>query len=509
VVKDGVGPDGRSTVEHVETERKYEVPDPATAVALEHPFSLGKPRTFHLGADYVDTVDHVLTEAGYSLRRRTGGADEGWHLKFPKVGDSRRELHAPLAAGATAAHVPRALRAEIEDVVDLAPLVPVARLDTERTEREVRRHGVVVARLADDRVRATTPGTEPTRWREVEVELVDPDPEVLEAIEEQLRARGLEPSKSASKISRALEAGAAKKGRKKTRTTAGDVVLAHLRIQVGVLQGLEGAVRRDEPDAVHKARVATRRLRSTLRTYRRLFRREVTDPLRAEAKWLGEFLGAPRDAEVLKARVLEDLDRLEQPGEDLVVGPVRERLTSRLTAEHRAAHEVLVHALNSERHHRLMESLVALLTEPPLRGRAGRSAKKVLPAIAARAERRVEEARERVRETSDEAARLPLLHDVRKKAKAARYAYDALVPVFGDDAEEASGRWEHVTEELGEFQDTIVVTARLRDFAAAAEAADESAFTYGVLVEREQERGRAALAAAEEHLDAAPGGLDG
>jgi hypothetical protein len=65
-----------------------------------------------------------------------------------------------------------------------------------------------------------------------------------------------------------------------------------------------------------------------------------------------------------------------------------------------------------------------------------------------------------------------------------------------------------VTEELGEFQDTIVVTARLRELAAAAEAADESSFTYGVLVEREQERGRAALAAAEEHLDSATGGLD-
>jgi CHAD domain-containing protein len=150
-----------------------------------------------------------------------------------------------------------------------------------------------------------------------------------------------------------------------------------------------------------------------------------------------------------------------------------------------------------------------LLTDPPLRGRARKPAAKVLPDIAARAERRVDEARERVRSTDDEAARLPLLHEVRKRAKAARYAYDALVPVFGDAAQEASERWERVTEELGAFQDAIVVTARLRDLAAAAEAADESGFTYGVLVEREQDRGRAALESAKELLDAAPGGLDG
>ncbi len=495
-------------MEHVETERKYDVPESTHAIALTRPFTLGKARTFRLGADYVDTFEHALVEAGYSLRRRTGGDDEGWHLKFPKVGDSRRELHAPLAAGTSAAHVPRALRAEIEEVVGLDALLPIARLVTERTEREVRRDGVVVARLADDRVRALTPGGDPLRWREVEVELADGDPDTLEAIEGQLLALGLERSKSASKLSRALEKGSKEHG----RTTAGDVVLAHLRRQVGAIQGLEGSVRRDEPDAVHKARVATRRLRSTLRSYRRLFHREVTDPVRDEAKWLGEMLGGPRDAEVLMARVLEDLDRLEESdtaGGELVVGPVRERLTSRLSAEHRAAHEVLVHALNSERFHRLMDSLVVILVDPPLRKRAGKAAKKVLPAIAAKAERRVEDARDRVRETPDEVARLPLLHEVRKTAKAARYAYDALVPVFGDEAQEASERWEKVTEELGEFQDTIVVTARLRELAALAEAADESAFTYGVLVEREQERGRAALAAAEEHLDAAPGGLDG
>ena len=55
----------------------------------------------------------------------------------------------------------------------------------------------------------------------------------------------------------------------------------------------------DQPDAVHKARVATRRLRSALRTFRPLLDRTVTDPLRREVRWLTGALGAPRDAEVL------------------------------------------------------------------------------------------------------------------------------------------------------------------------------------------------------------------
>ena len=504
MVKDGSAPREGSSVEHVEAERKYDVVEPAGLVSLTAPFALGGSRTHHLVAEYVDTAGHALTEAGYSLRRRTGGADEGWHLKLPKLDDSRRELHAPLSAGSTVAHVPPSLRAEVGDVVGLEALVPVARLETLRTERDVLRDGEVVATLADDRVRATTPGGREQRWREVEVELAVEDPGLIDAIEEQLVAGGLRPSASASKIRRALDTGRPGGGDR----DAADVVLTHLRAQLGTLQGLEQAVRRDGPDAVHRARVATRRLRSTLRTYRRLFDRQVTDPVRQEVKGLGDLLGAPRDVEVLLDRMLDAIDRLEQEDASLVVGRVRESLTRRLSAEHRASHEALVQALDSDRYERLMAGVVALVTAPPVRGRGRRPAKKVLPGIARKAERRVQRARARVQDAPDEAARLALLHEVRKKAKAARYAYDALVPVFDDVAEEASERWERVTDELGELQDTIVATSRLRDLAAAAEAADEASFTYGVLVEREQERGRAALAAAEKGLDAAPGGLE-
>ena len=62
------------------------------------------------------------------------------------------------------------------------------------------------------------------------------------------------------------------------------------------MRRLDPAVRLDADDAVHKMRVAVRRLRSTLATYRRLLDRDVTEPLRDELKWLGGVLGAVRDA---------------------------------------------------------------------------------------------------------------------------------------------------------------------------------------------------------------------
>ena len=62
-------------------------------------------------------------------------------------------------------------------------------------------------------------------------------------------------------------------------------------------------MRLDAPDAVHKMRVATRRLRSALTTFKPLFDADVVRPLGGELKWLAGELGAARDAEVMRDRV--------------------------------------------------------------------------------------------------------------------------------------------------------------------------------------------------------------
>ncbi len=50
------------------------------------------------------------------------------------------------------------------------------------------------------------------------------------------------------------------------------------------MRSMDPMVRRDEPDSVHQMRVATRRLRSTLRTFGRVLRRADTAHLAAELK---------------------------------------------------------------------------------------------------------------------------------------------------------------------------------------------------------------------------------
>ena len=76
-------------------------------------------------------------------------------------------------------------------------------------------------------------------------------------------------------------------------------------------------------EGLHKARIACRRLRAALATYRPLLDREVTDPLRTEVEWLGRSLAEARDATVVRDRLRALIDA-ERP--DVVVGPVRARL---------------------------------------------------------------------------------------------------------------------------------------------------------------------------------------
>ena len=53
-------------------------------------------------------------------------------------------------------------------------------------------------------------------------------------------------------------------------SSAAEVVLSYLRDEVAAIARYEPLVRRDEPDAVHQMRVATRRTRSALQAFRRI-----------------------------------------------------------------------------------------------------------------------------------------------------------------------------------------------------------------------------------------------
>lgn len=263
-------------------------------------------------------------------------------------------------------------------------------------------------------------------------------------------------------------------------STAAAVVRDYVEAQVDVIEACRADLRDGARDSVHKTRVATRRLRSTLRTFRRLLRREAVDPLRAELGWFSAVLAHPRDAEVMRARILQALDSVDQ---SLVVDGARDRITEALDARRDAAQAALVAALDSDRFAAVTARLAHFRADPPWRGRASGKARTVLPTMVGGAVARVTREWALARE-SDGEEQLDRQHEARKRAKAVRYAFELLEPLLGAQAEAAAGRWEEVTEALGAVQDSRMTIRWIRE--------TEPGFTGGVLVGMELARVEAA-----------------
>ncbi|MFF2960793.1 CHAD domain-containing protein [Streptomyces sp. NPDC057963] len=482
-----------------EIERKYEataetrLPDLSRVAGVSAVVHRG---VGELDAVYYDTEDLRLAGGSVTLRRRTGGSDAGWHLKFPVSSSIRDELREPLSDT-----LPRSLAALLRSRVRESGLVPVVRLRTARDVHHlVGAEDALLAEVAVDTVRADrlTGGSGTAAWTEIEVELADDgDPAFLDLVERRLRKAGIHPSAAPSKLARALAETAPERSgsaREKTgRPTAGDHVLAYVREQTEAIVALDPAVRRDLPDSVHQMRVATRRLRSALRTYRKILDRDATDPVGGELKWLAAELGIDRDQEVLDARLRARLGDL--PG-TLVLGPVRGRLRIWSAARRGGSRRRTVGVLDGKRYLALLESLAALLAAPPLLPAASRAPDRALP-------RAVLKEYERLAARAGRALELPpghdrdlALHDARKAAKRARYAAEAARPALGRPAERFAERMKALQTLLGDHQDSVVARDALRTLAVQAHAAGEPAFTWGLLYGREE----AAAAASEREL---------
>ncbi|MER5538678.1 CYTH and CHAD domain-containing protein [Streptomyces mirabilis] len=473
-----------------------------------------------LDATYYDTADQRLATASLTLRRRTGGHDAGWHLKLPVSEGVRDEIHAPLSDT-----VPEDLTALVRSRIREAELVPVVRLLSARDIRHlVDASGTLLAEVSVDRVRAErlSGGAGSAEWTEIEVELADDgDPAFLDKVEKKLRKAGIKRSASASKLAKALDdtaprrpekagkAGKAGKADKvadvskattaakpeppdSTPHTAGDHILTYVRDQRDAIVELDPAVRRDVPDSVHRMRVATRRLRSTFRSYGKILDRTVTDPIGVELKWLAAELGVDRDQEVLTEHLTAALDDLPS---DLVTGPVQARLDTWSGARRSGSRQRLIAVLDGKRYLDLLTTLDTLVAGPPLQEAASKKPEKVIA-------KAVRKDFKKVADLVGEALELPpgserdlAMHDARKKAKRTRYAAEAATPALGDPAADLVKSMKSLQTLLGDHQDSVMVREALRELATEAHEAGENAFTYGVLYGRAEQRAAAVEAA--------------
>jgi CHAD domain-containing protein len=248
------------------------------------------------------------------------------------------------------------------------------------------------------------------------------------------------------------------------------------------LVGQEPVIRFErDPEAIHDARVATRRLRSDLRAFRPLLDPDWCDTIRGELGWLGEILGLVRDPEVLADRLGSRIAAF--PDATIGAGKVLldEIEDARLDARRR-----LLADLGSARYAELVGRLVAGANRPSMQEEeAGRSAR-AAATLMTPPWRQVERTIHRLGPDPEDVA----LHATRIKVKRVRYAAEALAPAFGKPADRFAVAAKALQEVLGDHQDAVMTSDWLMEHGASADE-PSVAFAAGRLAEHEaRERDR-------------------
>lgn len=227
----------------------------------------------------------------------------------------------------------------------------------------------------------------------------------------------------------------------------------------------------EDPEGVHQARVATRRLRSDLRTFGPLLDGGWKDRIRSDLKRLADALGEVRDADVLQIRLQEAIDAIG------VDSNAAARVLVPLQAQAASARRSLVAVIDDEGTEQLVAELRTAATDPPTTPSAlGRAEVRLRPLV-----------RRPWRKLARSVAELPddpsvaRLHRIRLLAKRARYSAEAVVDVYGRDARRFAKAVSRVQDVLGDMHDAEVAAAWLRQ--AAGELDPDAAFVAGRLAQ--------------------------
>ena len=376
-----------------------------------------------------------------------------WTLKLPAAVEGSTLNRTEVSWSGPREEIPQSARTIVQGLVRRQSLQPLVELDSTRQRlllRDAAEH--TLAEIDDDTVTVKGGPRDGLRFRQVELEVHDADAKIVHKVTAQLKGAGLSPE-STPKLVRALGLPISPAtGRQLGRNSSlGDVVRAVL------IQGLTRLLDHDwrlraagnaaTPEDVHQARVATRRLRSDLRTFDGVLDPIWVSHVRSDLKWLGSALGDVRDTDVLAGQIEGAPDEIE-----LQLFDQRTKASERITA-----------ILATDRYLLLLDHLHAATNSPPflLTGddiHPEDKARRILPLLVGarwRALRR--QVRKSGHDPSDQR-----LHRIRIKSKQLRYAAEAATPVVGKTARRTAKAAEDLQTLLGDHHDAVTAESWLR-----------------------------------------------
>ena len=449
-----------------------------------------------LSTTYFDTQDLRLWRRQITLRHRLGETDHAgkWTLKLQgeDVHDevNRTELSWP----GDADHIPTEARRLLRGIARQHALERIVTLEATRQRVLVRAAGAPVGEIDDDTVTVTDGGRTGHVFRQIEFEIdselegSNHDLSVIDAVVTAITQAGAR-VESEQKFAKALGVDSDDPRANETdaqldrESTLGALVQWSLRSGLERLLDCDVTLRREAESpperAIHQARVATRRLRSDLKTFR-----PVLDPVwlrhtRSELRWLGGVLGAVRDVDVLDERLHSGR---AVPGD--IIG--REELHARLVSQRRHSSLELAEVLQSGRYLNLLDRLAAGTSSPPFlvdhdfEQEVGRSLAPATPARRAlpqllhphwkRLQRRVKKAGSRPSDTR--------LHRIRIGSKQLRYGAELAEPVVGTPAGRTARLAEDIQTILGDHHDAVAAVEWLQHI--PADGTTTASFAAGV-----------------------------
>jgi len=212
------------------------------------------------------------------------------------------------------------------------------------------------------------------------------------------------------------------------------------------------ARRSTEIERIHQSRVALRRIRSNLRTFRLAVEPAWGASLRAESAWYAGRLGESRDLHIIEEMIRHKGPRVTSPANverlDLVVATRRSAVLAELDA-----------VRGSTRRFQLTEQMMVLWDGPNFSPKAEMAAVDVLPTMVRRAWHDLRGAARTARKKPTDEN----LHKLRIRLKDLRYGCETVALAEGGLARKTARAAERLQGQLGELQDARFSIDWLRD----------------------------------------------
>ncbi len=217
---------------------------------------------------------------------------------------------------------------------------------------------------------------------------------------------------------------------------------------------------RVDTEFVHQARVAVRRMRSALRTFRTVFGKRRFETMNAILRDIGLVFGGARDWDVFCDETLDRIERIA--GDDDAGRAAMAVLREEARRQRDAAHQRLVEYLHAARAGSdaiAIERFILLFEE-----RCGRLLADLAPRWLEQHQRRVVDRARRIAALDDEER-----HRLRIDVKRLRYALDLLDALYDrDDVHRYRKALSELQDELGELNDAVVAQRLMQTMGESA-----------------------------------------